>query len=137
MEQDHELTAEVYSNLDWKGKTIMIVDDHKTTRQYYKIAIQKTEANVVLAQDGEEAINIVKSGKPIDLILMDIHMPKVDGLTATRIIKEINSPTAVIVQTAYTMAGEKDKSYLAGCDAVINKPIKIRELIKTIDIYLR
>jgi CheY-like chemotaxis protein len=133
-QEDH---IELYKGIDWSDKTIMIVDDQKTTRQYYQIAIDKTKAKTLTAKDGEEAIEIVKSGQEIDLILMDINMPNIDGLTATRIIKKLKEHTIIIVQTAYVMAGEKDRSYLAGCDAVIFKPIKIKELLKTIKIYLK
>lgn len=90
------------------------------------------------AANGDEAMNCLKEQKP-DLILMDIQLPKVDGLGLTREIKS-NVETRnipIIAVTAYSMKGDKERILEAGCDAYVSKPINTRELPPLIEKLLR
>ena len=89
------------------------------------------------APDGEQGVKITGEKIP-DLILMDIMMPKMDGLEATRIIKADNKTKhiPVIALTSYAMKGDREKTIEAGCDGYIAKPIDIQEVLKTIEHFL-
>jgi len=87
--------------------------------------------------DGDEAINIVRDGKEkIDLILMDIRLPRTNGYMATETIKKLRPDLPVIAQTAYAMDIEIQKAQEAGCDAYITKPIDRHQLLETIYSFL-
>jgi two-component system cell cycle response regulator DivK len=73
----------------------------------------------------------------LNLVLMDIRMPEIDGYECTRIIKEKDPGIPVIAQTAYAMSGERDQSMEAGCDDYISKPIQVKSLIETIGRHLK
>lgn len=119
----------------WPGRTILIVEDNETSNIYFEAALRKTQTNLLWAKNGLEAIEIVKNGR-IDLILMDINMPKLDGIEATRIIKNLFPEIIVIVQTAFILSGEERLCQAAGCDEFITKPIRLKYLLDTIDRYL-
>jgi hypothetical protein len=78
----------------------------------------------------------VKNNAQIDLILMDINMPKMDGIEATRIIKSIHPEIIIVVQTAFILSGEERMCQEAGCDEFITKPIRLNYLLNTINRYL-
>ena len=117
---------------DWTGKTILIAEDNEANYFLLKKALEKTKAEIIRAENGLEAVNIFKSRPDIDIILMDIRMPEMDGIEATTIIKEMNSDIPIIVQTAFTMSSEKEKSFKAGCDDYISKPVNVKELYATV-----
>ena len=120
----------------WNGKTVLIVEDNETSNIYFEAALRKTNANLIWAKNGQDAVDIVKRNEPIDLILMDINMPKMDGIEATRIIKEEYPEIIIVVQTAFILSGEERMCQEAGCDEFITKPIRLKYLLDTIDRYL-
>jgi len=87
---------------------------------------------VLLAKDGAEAVSICKQHSEIDLVLMDIQMPEMNGYIATQRIREFNPDLPIIAQTAYVMPDEKDKCFEVGCNGFISKPIRKDELIRVI-----
>lgn len=109
--------------LNWENKTILIVDDTKFNFVLLRAHLRKTKANLVWLENGQDAIDYVKATPEIDLILMDIRMPVLDGLEATKIIKSIAPHIPVIVQTASVMGEAYDEIGLSGCDDTIFKPI--------------
>lgn len=121
---------------DWVGKTILIAEDVETSNQYFKAALTKTNASLLWALNGKEAVQIFKKNK-VDLILMDIHMPKMNGFEATKKIKEIDKSVPIIIQTAYILSGEEERSYDAGCDEFKTKPIKFIDLLTIVNKYLK
>ncbi len=121
---------------DWKGKKILVVEDTETSTRYFEAALIKTQARLFWAYNGKDAIRIVETEKDLDLILMDIHMPLMNGFDATREIKKIRPEVPVIVQTAYVLSGEEEKSYESGADAFLSKPIKYQTLLETINKFL-
>ncbi|MFC2111383.1 ATP-binding protein [Bacteroidota bacterium] len=127
---------EAQSSYDWKNKKILIVEDNLTNYELIKELLLKTKAIIIKASNGKEAIEIFKKRGDIDLVLMDINMPIVNGYEATKTIKKINKKTPVISITAYAMADEKEKSIKAGCDDYISKPIKSELLFTKINNFL-
>ncbi len=128
-----ELADVVYT---WEGKTILIVEDNETSNIYFEAALRKTKANLIWAKNGLDAVEIVKKTEHLDLILMDINMPKMDGIEATRIIKEIRPEIIIVVQTAFILSGEERMCQEAGCDEFITKPIRLKYLLDTVNRYL-
>ena len=128
-----EFTNSTYS---WEGKTVLIVEDNETSNIYFEVALRKTKANLIWAKNGFDAVEIVKINNSIDLILMDINMPKMDGIEATKIIKSLYPNIIIVVQTAFLLSGEEQMCQEAGCDEFITKPIRLKYLLDTIDRYL-
>lgn len=123
-------------NYSWQGKTVLVVEDNENSIIYFEAALRKTNANLVWSKDGIDAVEIVKRTDYIDLILMDINLPKMDGIEATRIIKSFRPEIIIVVQTAFILSGEERLSHEAGCDEFITKPIRLKYLLDTIDRYL-
>ncbi len=122
-------------NQDWKSKTILVVEDVDTNKIFFDAALRRTNARILWAKDGKEAIDIFKENE-VDLILMDLQLPVMDGYTATREIKKIDSEVPIIAQTAQVMSGEREKCLEAGCDDYLAKPIRLQVLIDTLSKYL-
>ena len=120
----------------WLGKTVLIVEDNETSNIYFEAALRKTKAVLIWARNGLDAVEIVKNNNQVDLILMDINMPKLDGIEATRIIKGINPEIVIVVQTAFILSGEERMCQEAGCDEFITKPIRLKYLLDTLNRYL-
>jgi len=123
-------------NYSWSNITILIVEDDDYSYSFLKEILKKTDANVIRVKNALAAIDICKSNVNIDIIMMDIQLPEMDGYEATREIKKIRKSLPIIAQTAYAMAGDKEKSILAGCDDYIAKPIDVRKLLPKINQFL-
>lgn len=120
---------------NWEGKTIIVAEDVQINFRLLEINLKKTKATIIWAKNGVAAVELVKNNE-VNLVLMDIQMPIMNGYEATKKIKEIKPNLPVIAQTAFTMTNEKEESLKAGCDAYISKPINKVELLSTIDKYL-
>ena len=114
---------------DWSDKTILIVDDLNTIFDYYKMAMSRTKVNLFWAENGESAIEYVKKEPSIELVLMDIQMPGINGYEAGKAIKKLRPDLPVIVQTAYVLDESEEKALDAGLDGYIAKPIRINLLV--------
>ncbi len=90
---------------------------------------------ILVAQTGEEAVEACRLHPDIDLILMDIQLPVMNGYEATRQIREFNTEVVIIAQTAFALIGDKEKALDAGCDDYISKPINADELLKLVMNY--
>lgn len=119
------------------AKVILIVEDDAKNLILTRDLLQVSGYKTIEATDGEQGVELAKSNKP-DLILMDIQMPKMDGLEATRILKAdaTTRNIPVLVLTAYAMKGDEERLSQAGCDGYITKPIDIKELLKKVADYL-
>ncbi|MGE5406315.1 MAG: response regulator [Methanosarcina sp.] len=111
---------------------ILVAEDDEISYFLIKETLTRNNITPLHATNGREAVNIVKSGKDIDLILMDIKLPVMNGLDATREIKKINPGIPVIAQSAYVSQEEIQRSIEAGCDDYISKPVDIKELFRKI-----
>ncbi len=118
---------------DYSNKTILIVDDIKPNIIFLKSLFKLSKAKIIIASSGEEAIEKYKEDNSISIVLMDIMMPKVDGYFATKAIKELSPNTFIIMQTAFMSAETKEKSFAAGADYFLSKPINPKELFDVIN----
>ncbi|MGQ1947112.1 response regulator [Geofilum sp. OHC36d9] len=122
-------------NQDWKDKTILVVEDVDTNKIFFDAALRRTNALILWAKDGQEAIDLFKANE-VDLILMDLQLPVMDGYTATKEIKKLDPEVPIIAQTAHVMSGEREKCIEAGCNDYLAKPIRLQILIDTLSKYL-
>ena len=113
-------------------KTILIVEDDLDSLEFLKILLEMANIDTCGAHNGEEAIKYCNENSQIDLVLMDINMPVMNGFEATKEIKKIRPLLPIIAQTAYAIAGDKEKAIDAGCDDYISKPIKREKLMEMI-----
>ena len=118
-----------------KPKTILIAEDQDSNYQLLEELLSELNINIIRAFNGIEAVEICKN-QLVDLILMDIKMPKMDGYKATKLIKEFLPKIPIIAQTAYAMNEEKEKALKAGCDSYLTKPFKKGDLIAVINKYI-
>ncbi len=118
--------------LNLNGKTILIAEDEEFNYRFLEELLKKSGATILWAKDGIEAIEMCKQKQEIDLVLMDIKMPHMNGLEATKVIKQFNKNIQIIAQTAYAMANDREKAKDAGCDNYISKPIDKSELFTMI-----
>jgi hypothetical protein len=117
--------------------TILIAEDDETNFYYINTVLtRETTAKILHASDGSEAIELFKANPGIRLILMDIKMPEIDGLEATRKIKLINPDVYIIAITAYAMSGDEEKVIAAGCDGYLSKPINRKSLMEKISEFI-
>lgn len=121
--------------LNWSSKIILVAEDVESNFLFLEEVIRKTGAEVLWAKNGQDAIDMFNANK-IDLILMDIQMPKMNGFEATRVIKKINPNIPIISQTAYAMSEDRAKSLDAGCDDYISKPIPSQKLLDLLSVYM-
>ena len=118
-------------------KKVLIVEDYEDTREFMKILLESYGYKVIEAADGIEAIDRVKQYHP-DLILMDISLPVVDGLTATRAIREFDEESKKVPIIAVTAFGKNyyHKAIEAGCNDLIDKPVDFDSLEPILRSYL-
>jgi PAS domain S-box-containing protein len=120
-----------------ENKTILVVEDDDTSYYYFKEILDQTNVNLLWVKDGSEAINLCRKNPDIDLVLMDIQLPQMNGYEAARKIKKFRQNLPVIAETAYALAGEKEKAVNAGCDDYLSKPIDKEVLLKKIKRILK
>ncbi len=114
------------------GLKILIAEDVESADKHLSIVIKKISKEILHTKTGIKTVELCRKNPDIDLILMDIRMPEMNGYEATRKIREFNKNVIIIAQTAYALAGDCEKAFDAGCDDYISKPIKKNELIDII-----
>jgi len=117
----------------WEGKTILITEDDHSSFLLLKNYLELSNAKIIHAQNGSKSVDICASNSDIDLVLMDIQLPDMNGYAATRLIKENRSDLPIIAQTAFALAGERNKCLEAGCSDYISKPIDAKVLLEKIN----
>jgi len=121
---------------NWTDKKILIVEDVETNLMFFRAALARSGATVIWAKDGVDAIRKVQEDQNIDLILMDLRMPNMDGFIATETIKSIRPDIPVIAQTTYTDEFDIKRIYESGCDDYLAKPIRLHDLLEKLGQYL-
>lgn len=116
-------------------KRLLVAEDEDTNFELVKRILQNG-FDIIRAKDGIEAVTLNEEEKP-DLILMDIRMPNMDGLDATRIIKEVNNNVPVVALSAFAFPEYIEEAKKAGCDDFLAKPFKINELNAIVDKYIK
>jgi CheY-like chemotaxis protein len=120
----------------WENKTILIVEDDEVSNEFFNEVLKLTKANLIFTRDGKSAIQICRENPNIDIILMDIQLPVMNGEQAAEEIRNLNKDIIIIAQTAYAMADDRQKYITNGFDDYIAKPIIPKELISLIGKYL-
>lgn len=118
-----------------KGKKILIVEDDLSSRLYLNKILEKTGAILINAGDGVEALNIVTDDPDVEIILMDIQLPVMDGYTSAKKIRELGKKVKIIAQTAYSLSGDMENILASGFDDYIIKPIYSGQLIEKLSSF--
>jgi signal transduction histidine kinase/CheY-like chemotaxis protein len=128
--------APALSQFSWKDRIILVVEDDEVNYKFLEALLHNTDAQIIHADNGYQAIDLCKSINKIDLILMDLKLPDISGFEATLRIRKLNKDIPVIAQTALVLKDEKEKCLKAGCNDIITKPIEIEKLLSLINKYL-
>ena len=116
-------------------RTLLIAEDEESNFNLLKELLSSLKVNILRAKNGVEAVELCRT-RIIDLILMDIKMPLMDGFMATRQIREFMPDIPIIAQTAYNTEADKELAYASGCTSFISKPLKKDVVLSTINGYL-
>jgi len=115
---------------DFSTKLVLVVEDNEISYRLIHAVLSQVRTNIVRASNGKEAIEACLSEDHFDLVLMDMQMPEVDGLQATRRIKQIRPELPIVATTANTF----DENYIAckeaGCDGFLTKPLQFRKMFE-------
>jgi len=118
-----------------KDIKILLAEDDDSSEKLVSNILENFTKEIIKARTGEEAVELFKQNPNIDLILMDMRMPKLNGYEATKKIREFNKNVIIIAQTAFGLTGDIEKAIEAGCNDYISKPISKSELLKLISKY--
>jgi CheY-like chemotaxis protein len=120
---------------NWNDKKILIVDDEQLIHFFYKEIFKNSGANLIHATDGRTSVNICKENSDVDIVLMDIHLPNLNGYEALNEIRKINADIPVIAQTAFALSEDRDTAIKAGFDEYVSKPINKKEVTQLIEYF--
>ena len=118
-----------------KRLKLLIIEDDPTSTMFVSIVLKDISGEILTAVNGVDGLNICRKNPDIDLILMDIKMPQMNGYEASKQIRTFNKEVIIIAQTAYGLAGDREKAIEAGCNDYISKPINRIELMEMINKY--
>lgn len=130
LEGDHKLF-----HVTNKELSILVAEDDNISFLFINQILKRPEIKIIRAKSGDECVSLLKENPEIDLVLMDIKMPVMNGIEATEAIRKFNKEVPIIVQTAYTSSGDKEKALEAGCNDYITKPIDKNRLLQLIRKY--
>ena len=123
-------------NLDLSNKNILIVEDDNMSYLFLNQIFKITKGNVTRAKNGKEAVQICREKDNIDLVLMDIQLPDMNGIATTYEIRKFNKVVPIIAQTASRSPEEKESALNSGCTDIIIKPFKMEDLLEKIALYI-
>jgi PAS domain S-box-containing protein len=131
---EDDITTDEYKKI-FSQRNFLVVEDDDTSYELLTEILSPFEITLTQAVNGEEAVELVMKGT-YDLVLMDINLPVLDGIKATREIRKFNSELIIIAQTAYALKIEKDNILASGCNDIVCKPINSLELFQKIAFHL-
>lgn len=114
--------------IDLSSKIVLIAEDDQMNFVVLQRILKKMNPTIIWAKNGAEAVEMINSNPLVDFILMDVKMPEMDGIEATRLIKAQHPEIPIIMQTAHSLETERNACYAAGCDGFITKPIRVPDL---------
>ena len=117
-------------------RTILLAEDEESNYRLMKTILERNNFNIIHAEHGKKAVEIYESGREVDLIIMDIKMPLMDGYEATRIIKKISPTIPIIAITAFAFESDREKALNAGCNDYLSKPVRGETLLAMIEKYI-
>jgi hypothetical protein len=118
-----------------KGLKILIAEDDEISFALLKRMLKIYSSECIQAITGAETIEICQNTPDLDLIFMDIRMPDLNGYEATQYIRQFNNDIVIIAQTAFALAGDREKAIAAGCNDYLTKPILKADLLRVIKTY--
>lgn len=125
------------TSMNWSSKKCLLVDDNKDVLIYLNRVLVDTGVLIITARSGFEAIDIIKNNPDIDVVLLDMQMPGMNGIEATKEIRKIRKNVPIIAQTAFIFEDDKDIILEAGCDACLIKPIRKDHLITVMSSFMK
>jgi PAS domain S-box-containing protein len=120
---------------DWSSKKCLIVDDNKDVLIYLNRILLDTGIKVIMARSGSEAIQIISAAPDIDIVVLDMQMPEMNGIDVTKEIRKIRKTLPIVAQTAFIFEDDKDIILEAGCDACLIKPIRKEHLLSVMSSF--
>lgn len=126
--RDVEKAAKTEQELNWSDKVVLIAEDEDSNFHFLEAILKKTKVNILRAEDGVKFLEIMDTNKNIDLVLLDIKMPGINGFNAIKVVRQQNINIPVIAQTAFNQPEDKQKCLDSGCNDYLAKPID-RELL--------
>jgi PAS domain S-box-containing protein len=128
---------QLFTSIDWSSRKCLLVDDNKDVLIYLNRVLADTGVTILMARSGYEAIELIKAHPDIDVVLLDMQMPEMNGIEATREIRKIRKNLPIIAQTAFIFEDDKDIILEAGCDACLIKPIRKDHLLTTMSGFVK
>lgn len=123
---------------DWQNYTVLVTEDDEISFRYIELVLsRKTNINVIWAINGKQAVEYCELYDHIDIVLMDIQLPEINGYEATKLIKSSKPNLPIIIQTANSLNKDLDKCVEAGCDGYVIKPIDLPTLFDKINNCLK
>jgi PAS domain S-box-containing protein len=122
---------------NWSSKKCLLVDDNKDVLIYLNRILLDTGVTVIMARSGAEAISLIMGDPTIDVVLLDMQMPEMNGIDATKEIRKIRKDLPIIAQTAFIFENDKDIILEAGCDACLIKPIRKEHLLAVMSGFIK
>jgi PAS domain S-box-containing protein len=123
--------------INWSSRKCLLVDDNKDVLIYLNRILLDTGIFVLTARSGIEAVEIIKNNSDIDVVLLDMQMPEMNGIEATKKIRAIRKELPIIAQTAFIFEDDKDIILEAGCDACLIKPIRKEHLLTVMSTFIK
>jgi PAS domain S-box-containing protein len=130
-------TEQVLKPIDWSSRKCLLVDDNKDVLIYLNRILTDTGVSILTARSGFEAIEIIRMTPDIDVVLLDMQMPEMNGIEATKEIRKIRKDIPIIAQTAFIFEDDKDIILEAGCDACLIKPIRREHLLTVMSSFVK
>ncbi|OQY05610.1 MAG: hypothetical protein B6I20_00790 [Bacteroidetes bacterium 4572_117] len=115
--------------------TLLVIEDDEASFKLIVAALKIFDLDILHAGNGRDGVTLFSENE-IDLVLLDIQLPEMNGFEALSFLKKINSEIPIVAQTAYSMSGEKDKSIAMGCSDFLLKPIRIMEIRNLVSKYM-
>jgi PAS domain S-box-containing protein len=116
---------------------ILVVEDDETSEALLKAIIKNFSKEILVARNGVDAVQTCKQNPDLDLVLMDIQLPQMNGYIATQEIRKFNREVIIIAQTAFALSGDNEKTINAGCNDYISKPINRAELLEKLNKFIK
>jgi len=135
-EKKYESTELPEPEYKWPDKTILIAEDEESNIKMISMVLRKTDISIIHVQNGRDAIQKCRDNNNIDLVLLDLKMPKVNGLEATRQIRIFNTTMPIVAFSAFAMPADQQNALEAGCTDFIAKPIKKDKLLEKLNHFL-
>jgi two-component system, cell cycle response regulator DivK len=121
---------------NWEGKVILAVEDDEISLEFLNEIFEPYKVSLLYAYNGQTAIDICSTNPSVELILMDVQLPVLNGKTAMQEIKKFRPELPIIAQTAFAMSGDKERYIEEGFDDYVSKPINVQELLALVKKYL-